>query len=283
MRASLLSRSAIAIASLAVGTAVLTAAPATAADPPVITQEMVLQLATSIRAGGPGPDDGAILTPLVLRGCNLASIDNMIGFGLAPVTAGQGDGLLLAIKTRTTDALHVSTDRTCVFTALTPIRLGATLAGNAVITAIPTGQGATPATRASSMSGSVFISAPVILEPNVNITSASLAATGHALVRTAVTTTTTTTTPKTASRLKAAKDKYDKALTTAKKAYKKALKKAGRSSAKKAAAKKKYAAAKASARRTYDKARASSTTVTKATVFATDSRPFTGTATVLAP
>lgn len=283
MRTSLLSRSAVAIASLAAGTAVLTAAPATAADPPVITQEMVLKVAKSIRAGGPGPDDGAILTPLVLRGCNLAGPDNMIGFDLAPVTAGQADGLLFAIKTRTTDALHVSTDRTCVFTALTPIRPGATLAGNAVITAIPTGQGATPVTRASSMSGSVFISAPVILEPNVNITSASLVATGSALVRTAVTTTTTTTTPKTPAQIRAAKDKYAKALKSAKKTYTKALKKAGKNSAKKAAAKKVYAVKKATARRTYDKARASATTVTKATAFATDSRPFTGTATVLAP
>jgi hypothetical protein len=255
MRTSILSRSVIAVASLAIGSVALAATPATAATPSGVTRDMVLTAANGVRtaeANGANPSVATTraLRAVVTRGCDFSAADGESLDGESDVdvtTAGDdADGLLVST--------YISSDfgsgRYCTIAAFAAADASFQLSGTATLTGVEytlENDNWTPSDvktlQTSALSGDVFVTAPLDSR-NVEVRSAS--ASGNATKTTTVKTSRKVLDKKTRSEKKAANAKYDQRVKAAKKSYAKALDKAGNSKTKKAAAKKAYSAKKKS-------------------------------------
>lgn len=286
---SILSRSAVAIASLAVGSAALVAAPAhadtpsSAVTPAGVTRETVLTAAAGVRSMDDStyPTTTKALRSIVNRSCNVTSDD---GEALVEVDAdslppaAHADGLVVfgyIVNFAQQSA------RECVVGAVAAVDPGFTLTGNASLTVntVPTDApglsiAVGPTTINSTLSGDVTTTTFSTPQGESLDGGAIYSANGSSVRVTKVTTTQKVTDKKTKAQKKVAKKAYAKRLKAAKASYAKALKKAGSDKTKKAAAKKAYANKKASAKAKYKYAIADYKLVKK-TTSVTDSRPFT--------
>jgi hypothetical protein len=274
MRSSLLTRSVVAVASLAIGSVALGAVPATAAAPAGVTRAQVLEIAQSLR--GPGGEltetADVALKSIVAAACNttIASVANLQA---SPTAAGDdADGFVVKA------ALFAdSTIRYCDFGAVAVVDPAFALSGTSSITAQMTNTPAPGSGTAETQTGT--LSDQVALTPLVNGTSStfsiatSFTAVGNATKSSTVTKTVKVKDKKSAKEKKAAKKKFSKRLAQAKKNYAKALDKAGSSKNKKAAAKRVYAKARALAKAKYAYDTAGFKNV-KRTTTVVENRPF---------
>jgi hypothetical protein len=289
MRHTILSRSAIAVASLAVGSAAFAAVPASAASALGVTQDQVLTAVNGVRTANAtnanlSKSTQRALFAITSRACD---VDGELGEYLyvrnaVPTTAGDdADGLLITAE------LYGSTtgdnDQACTFAAFASAAGGFQLSGTATITAETTvfdealDQYVTsPYKQVSSLSGDAFTT-PAIVTPentsNGQPTSVVASAAGNATKTTTTSTNVKVKDKKSTKEKKAAKQKYSKRLAQAKKNYAKALDKAGSSKSKKAAAKRVYAKARALAKAKYKYATAGYKIVKKKSTIS-DARPF---------
>jgi hypothetical protein len=249
MRASILTRSAVAVASLAIGSAALAATPALADTASGVSRETVLTIAAQARQGDNtyGPDTIA----LVEKVCGIGS-DVGRDIQVSPTYQPDGvDGFLVQTNVASTQS---SPSRSCTFVALATSRAVSTMAGTARITVEqPTrvedaelGPAEAAPVHDFAVSGDVYVTAPVddIHYGDFGVATAS----GTVTVTEAATTTTSrVVTPKTTQQKRAAYKAYNRALDKAQAKLTKALKKANGDAGKKAAARKAYAARKKAA------------------------------------
>ena len=283
MRPSVLSRSVVAVASLAIGSVALAATPASAATSD-ITRDQVIAAVNAVRAdaadeeGSGGPIEAVY--PLVSAACNVLPGETIVyASGEATEEGEAADGLLATGAIETADgASDLSGVRFCVFGATASTDATFALSGSTTLSytsADAPGNDPVPHTTSRALSGTVGVSKPYLFDLTLGFpTDVTLVSNGNAVRTTSVTTTKTITVAKTASQKKSAKKTYAKRLKTAKKAYVKALDKAGSKTTKKKAAKKKYSAAKSSAKTAYRKAIGSVRTNVPVSEPRTETRPF---------
>ena len=269
MRTSILTRSAVAVATLAVGSVALAAVPATAATPSGITRETVLTAVNGIRAAGPDSTDysdatQAALDELIAKACDFPAVgsNRTEGFGVKAVTPGSADGIVVSVYLHENPTGASTSHRLCNFGALVPTDSSATLTGDATITVTtaPFDQtlraAAAPQTTSSTtkLSGDVAVTANVGLpDDQLNgVTTADLSASGEAVKTLGGVVTKKIWDNKSRAEKSLAKKKYDKRIARAKQTYKKAVSRAGGDNAKKAVAKKVYAAQRAAYQRKYN-------------------------------
>ncbi len=278
MRTSILSRSAIAVATLAIGSAALVAAPADAATSTGVTRDMVLTAVNGVRTAAAtdsswSTETGKALRSIVNRSCVVDyDADEYPYINDADPTAagGSADGLLInaGVEFRTDEGWDY---RSCIIGVVATSDASFVLEGTASLSVDSTPYGgelrAAPSpTVTRGLSGDVFVTPVASIPRDSYLTSATFTASGAA----SKVVTTKVATPKTAKQKKAAKSSYKKKLKSAKKAYKKAVDKAGKSKSKKTKAKKTYNKKKKSAKASYKKAVATSKIVKK-----TVRQPFT--------
>ena len=264
MRTSILSRSVVAVATLAIGSVALAAAPANAASNGV-TRDQVL---TAVNGGRALQADQALtpageraLRAIMYAGCDVSEADGesakLVGNDSAVQVTPAGDdaqGIMLVVEVQR----PITGQSTCVTSAFAATNASYQLSGTASLTAFKTAPGADESTRvalkSAPLSGDVFVGAPFSLDEGnpalegVSLNTLAASAAGNATKTTTVTTSTKVTDKKSKAEKKTAKKQYTKRLAKAKKSYAKALDKAGSSKSKKAAAKKAYKAKRASAK-----------------------------------
>jgi hypothetical protein len=278
MRTSTLTRSIIATAALAVGSAALAAVPASAATPSGITRETVLTATDGIRAAYSSGGDVSLaatkaVRAIVNRGCRVDAddgefLDNDSLVGLPTQGGASADALAAGgqiINTLTGDS------RWCIVGVVASTDPAYSLVGRATLTAT-TSAGNQVVSVTAPLSRDVVATAPLVTGASGFTGSVTFPVYGNATKFTAVPAKTVKDV-KTKAEKKAAKKKYAKRLKAAKKAYVKALDKAGSSKTKRTAAKKAYSAARRSAKAKYRYAIASYRIVKKATT-TRDVRPF---------
>lgn len=275
MRTSILSRSAIAVASLAIG-AVTLAAPASAAPAPGVTRDLVLTAAQGFYAnqGAQHSPPEAVIQSferLASLTCDFA-VDPDAGRRISsptyqPFATSTADGILVSVLL--SDNAATPSNRVCSFAAIATSNAADTLTGDIAVTA----WGDEPLKVTEALSGNVFVTRPINVGLNFGLWSLSLTTSGNAVRTVTGTTTEQVTTPQSKAVRAAAKKKYDRALEAAKKSHTKAVKKAGKSKSKKTAANRAYNRKKLSAKKAYNQAIVKTTTVSKPTV-RTESRPF---------
>lgn len=298
MRTSILSRSVIAAASsLAIGSAVLVAAPANAAElsaaatPAGVTRETVLAAAAGLRQSTDATYPTKAVRNIANRSCGVdadsgEATTDVEAIFLTP--AGHADGIAFVAHIRN---LVNDAERVCVGAAVAAAASGFQLTGTGSLTvtteeddgpiilegAVSAAVG--PSTVTSVLTGDVTTTV-FNLPQGEEIDNISFSANGSSVFTQKITTSTKVPDQKSAKQKKAAKKAYSKALKAAKKSYDKALEKAGGSKTKKAAAKKAYSKKKATAKARYKYAIANYKIVKKTTT-QTDSRPFALTIPVL--
>ncbi|KAA1380438.1 hypothetical protein [Aeromicrobium fastidiosum] len=259
MRPSALTRSAIAVATLSLGSLALAAVPAQADTPSGISRDMVLTAAAGVRATPPGTGTvlfgdakgygsaaNRALKAMVNRVCVTDPDGPELSLGFiagAAAPGGSTDGVVVSAYILNIEASSSSgseAGRVCSFGVLAPVGLRSVLTGTAALTGAP----------AVAVSGDVFATpasniafGPSSPEPSTG--TPTFTASGNAIQSNVV----KVKDKKTTSQKKAAKVKYDKRLKAAKKAYKKALDKAGSSKSK--AAKAAWTAKKKAAKAAY--------------------------------
>jgi hypothetical protein len=246
MRTSLMTRSVISIASLAIGSVALAAAPASADTSSGISRETVLTVASNVKFGIDryGPTTQA----LVERVCGF---DGNTGRDIQ-ITASydeQGvDGFLVQAYV---DGRGETSSPNCTFAAFATSEAFSTMSGTATVASqqLPVLElrAAAPATHDYTLSGDVYVTAPVT---DIGYGDDATATASGDVTRTeaARTTTSRVVTPKTTAVKVAARKAYQRTIDTAQAKLVKALKKAGKSSSKKAAARATYAARKKAAK-----------------------------------
>jgi hypothetical protein len=279
MRSSLLTRSAVAVASLAIGSVALAAVPASAAAPAGVTRTQVLEIAQSLRGPGGELTQSArtALTSIVAAACGTTA-ETVRDVQASPTAAGgNADGFVVKAA-----LFAEGTIRYCDFGAVAVVDPAFALSGTSSITAQITNTPAPGSGTAVTQVGT--LSDQVALTPLVNGTidttfsiETSFTAIGNATKSSTVTKTVKVKDKKSKAEKKAAKKKYSKRLAQAKKNYAKALDKAGKSKSKKAAAKRVYAKARALAKAKYAYATAGHKNV-KRTSTVVENRPFSVTA-----
>ncbi len=277
MRTSVLSRSVVVIAALAVGSAALAAAPATAATPSGITRDQVLTAASGIRAAYASGDDiskptAKAVRAIVQRACAVNSDDGEILYEINGIPTGAGasaDGLVAYGQIYN---VVEGTVRDCVAGAIASSTPEHMLSGNVTVTA-KVSPGDQPITVSAPLGGDVAVTPPISTAQNAFTQEPAMTASGAA-TRTVTVPAKTVKDRKTSKQKRAAKKKYVKKLASLEASYDRAVKKAGGSATKKAAAKKTYAARKKAAKAAYRYAIANYRIVTKATT-TRDVRPFT--------
>ena len=262
MRTSILSRSAIAVATLAVGSAAFAAVPANAASASGVTRDQVLTAANGVRAATAADTGYSRSTLRLMRtiaeaGCDAVG-DNLTLVRAKATQAGEAaDGLVLTSSVQSFDG----TTSQCTIAAFAASDTSSTLQGTATLTgsidvffpSFPPTTSSTPVSETSALSGDVAITPAYTSNVPTGFSTTNLDASANG---TATKTTTTTTNvkvkdTKSKGEKKAAKKKFSKRLAQAKKNYAKALDKAGSSKNKKAAAKRVYAKARALAKAKY--------------------------------
>jgi hypothetical protein len=280
MRTTTLTRAAVAVASLAVGSAALVAAPATAATPSAdVTRTTVLTAADGWRAAQANDTRLSTAASRALRtiaviGCDV-DIDQgerlYLRYATAATVGDDADGVLVTVRIQD----DFTQDRDCTVGAFAPTDAGFQLSGSATISESrydsATNSYVSVPVLTSVLSGDATVTGPVL---NSDRSSVSATASGNATKTTKVTTSAKVKDKKSKAEKKAAKAKYVKRIKAAKKSYAKALDKAGSSKSKKAAAKKAYRAKRTSAKATYAYAIAGFTIVKK-TNTVSDVRAFT--------
>jgi hypothetical protein len=263
MRHTMLSRSVIAVASLAVGSAAFAAVPATAASAAGVTREQVLTAVDGVRNASNtqpqySPATVRAMRAIVVAGCDAGDTIPYLDSVKAVTTSDDADGLIITAQIET-----FSNDYLCTVGAFATTDTSSTLSGTAKISGtvenldyrdsevITT---TTPIDQTSALSGDAYLTPAITTQygqfgPTTVRLDAS--ATGTATKTTTTTTNVKVTDKKSAKEKKAAKKKFSKRLAQAKKNYAKALDKAGSSKNKKAAAKRVYAKARALAKAKY--------------------------------
>jgi hypothetical protein len=271
MRTSILTRSVITTASLAIASVTLVAAPAGAkptATADGVTREKVLAAAAALKTEDEATYVAGVkaIRSITHRACaididNGEVVEEFYPIGLEPPTNADGVVVIGVIGND-----FDNTYRLCVVGAVAATDPGFTLQGSSTLTA---------GTRTVTvpLSGDVTTTR---IDPTADETLDALtfSAAGGSVKITTTPTTYKVIKKKTKVEKARAKRAYDKKLKTAKKTYTKALDKAGKSKSKKAAAKKAYAAKRAAAKAAYKYAIASYRIV-HGTTSSTDARPFT--------
>ena len=291
MRSSILSRSVVALATVAIGSAALAATPANAASAGV-TRDQVLTAVNGVRAAQANdtstfsPSTARALRAIAVAGCDISTEDDEYAYisynNIGIQVTAAGDDAQGVVVTAQVQRPFVNNTEFCTVAAFASTNASYKLSGTSTFTAKKYTEdgpedGTTVVLQSAPLSGDVFVSAPLdydnpaLEEVNSNTVSASAA--GNATKTTNVTTSRKVTDKKTASEKKAAKVKYDKRIKAAKKKYAKALDKAGSSKSKKSAAKKAYKAARSSAKAKFKYAIAGYKIVKKTTAVS-DVQPF---------
>jgi hypothetical protein len=288
MRTSILSRSVVAVATLAIGSVALAATPATAASANGVTRDQVLTAVNGVRAAQANDTTrfsaatSRALRAIVVAGCDVSQDDdeyaNLQGIEVAN-SGDDADGLLISAYVQR----PFSGSELCTLAAFATTDTSSTLSGTATVTGDRRTYDAqsdeytqVPFTQTSALASDAFLT-PAIVSPNNGgngyVSNTTAAASGNATKTTKVTTSTKVKDKKSKSEKKAAKKKFSKRLAQAKKNYAKALDKAGSSKSKKAAAKRVYAKARALAKAKYKYATAGYKIVKKSKTV-TEVRPF---------
>ncbi|MBP2390019.1 hypothetical protein [Aeromicrobium fastidiosum] len=287
MRKTILSRSVVAVATLAIGSVALAATPATAASAQGVTRDEVLTAVNGIRALQTNDTRPSLATNRALRniatkGCGVST--NFADLEYAALQAaditGSGDdaeGILITARVGIQTIEGSSND--CTIAAFATADGSFQLSGTAQITGTrynETTQADEPVVlRTQALSGDAFVTTPVDADTISNLyeDSVTASAVGNASKTTTVTTSVKVKDKKTKSEKAKAKTKYTKKIKSVKKSYAKALDKAGNSKSKKAAAKKVYKAKRAAAKASYKYAIAGFKIVKKSSS-TTENRPF---------
>lgn len=190
MRTTILSRSLVAVAALAVGSAALTAVPATAATPTGITRESVLTAASGLRdAIGPSDPSSATnkaLRSILHRGCSV-DVDGgeVLGTSANGFPTSQGaaaDGLVAyGVILNVVDG----TARECIVGAVAASSPSYVLSGTATL-ASSTDPGGTPVSSVVPLAGDVTATALSVAEPGTFSSEPTFAATGRSTKTTVV-------------------------------------------------------------------------------------------------
>ena len=263
MRTSILSRSVIAVATLAIGSVALVAAPATAATPSGITRQQVLSAADAVRAYNTSyenyPAVEEQVRAIAAAPCKIAA-DDQVNFGFDATSAGKNaDGVIIQAYVIAGDSERAPY-RTCVVAAIASADPSLALSGKLTLTGetqvnLPALRGAPEtvnSTLNAELSGDVFVSAPLpVADDFTTINSAGFTANGKTTRSDKVLTIDKVADTKSKASKRFAKKKYVKRLKAAKKAYAKAIKQAGGNAAAKADAKSAYSARRAVATSRY--------------------------------
>jgi hypothetical protein len=279
MRPTLLTRSVISVASLAIGSVALAATPATAVPAAAgTTRDQIVSAAAVLRLDAPTPEQysaaAKALRIVAARSCNVdfESGESVSVYQASAFAAGDdADGVLVSADVYVPDGDSFSR-RDCTISALVTTDASFSLSGSVSISASKSGPVADTTILTAPLSGSTYVS-PIADVNNFDPNSISSTAVGSATKTTKTTTSTKVKDKKSAKEKKAAKKKFSKRLAQAKKNYAKALDKAGSSTSKKAAAKRVYAKARAlaKAKYAYDTAGFKNVKKTRTTV---ENRPF---------
>jgi hypothetical protein len=269
MRTSILSRSAIAVATLAIGSAALVAAPATAATSNGVTREEVLAAAAAVRADAASEATSdstqAKLAALAAKVCGPTVDDRFNVFGQPVSTPDSVDGLTITViqptgmpeETPPFPSPFLGID-SCTFVAVAPIGGATTFAGDLSVStatldpfAGPFGPGQSTSDNVYALSGDVFSSPPMKVTHSVNFS--AMAAEGLVTSENGqrVLTVSKIADKKSKAAKKAAKARYVKRTKAAKKTYARALKRAGSNRAAKDAARMTYLSRRASLKSAY--------------------------------
>jgi hypothetical protein len=299
MSPSILTRSVVAVASLALGSVPLAANPAiatgakAATTPAGVTRDMVLTAAANFRSGGDPVKGYQAVFAMVNRACSVDAdsgeridIDDADAPDVIPAaTKSHADAVLIRV---TIESIFGGSTRECIVLGVAASEPGFSLTGNSTLTVEtqPAGDGpilmkaaAGPATLVTPLSGDVSTTTFKV-PTGEESTDGTFSVDGSSVKITTVTTSKKVPDKKTRAEKKKAKKTYAKRLKAAKARYEKALDRAGSSKTKKAAAKKAYSKRKSSAKAKYTYAIANYKIVRK-TTSTTDSRPFTLTPQVL--
>lgn len=238
MRTSLLTRSAIAVASLAIGSVALTAAPATADAPSGVTRELVVNTAYRYT------DDDSAPRALIQKVCGPGTISDFSTSTLS--YSADVDGVLVQAFLDYQDGVENS-GRYCTFAALVTSAPFASLSGTVTITPNQLERVAAPTGTTSQLSGDVFVTKPIA--DSAYAFSARADAAGDVVkVEQAKTSSTRVSKPKSTAYKNKALKSYKRSVAKAQAELAKALEKAGNSSSKKAAARKEFRARKKAAK-----------------------------------
>jgi hypothetical protein len=297
MRSSILSRSVVALATVAIGSAALAATPANAATPAGVTRDQVLTAVNGVRTAQANqtttfsPATARALRAIAVAGCDVSTEDDeyayisINGIGIQVTPAGddaQGVVVTAQVQRPFVNGGPFGDSEECTVSAFAGTNPSYQLSGTATFTGQSFTEGGPVAgtkvtLQSAPLSGDVFVSAPFNYEnpalDTVDGSTVSASAAGNATKTTTVTTSAKVKDKKSKSEKKAAKKKFEKRLAQAKKNYSKALDKAGSSKSKKAAAKRVYAKARALAKAKYKYATAGYKIVKKKSTVS-DVQPF---------
>lgn len=267
MRLSLLSRLTGAVVAAAVGSAVLTSAPATAATPQGVTKETAMRAINGFRASSTGGSwndlfEGTQATYEILnRSCDLEPGEVIGDLDAMPATARRNVDVMVA------EGYVVDADedfvRTCVVGVAVATFAGASMTGSSSLLVDVRSDATGETARAAmpgTLSGDVTVTGPLSVDASHTVEQAMLSATGHNL--TSSTGRIVTYQPKTAAQKKKAKKAYSATMAGARKTLKQALKKAGKNKRKAKAAKRVFFAKQRKARTVYHVAKSKTMIVT---------------------
>lgn len=282
---SILTRSVVAVATLTISAAALAATPATAATPSGVTRDTVLTAINGERAAdetdtGYSEDTQRAVNKIARLSCNVdpdaGEVVNWAGLQ-ASDAGGSADGAILFAYVGTANTWMT---RPCILGIVATTDPAFSLSGTANLSGTVVQQTNDPiilsdvsASAVESLSGNVFVTAPLAQLPdNSYYSDISFVTSGNATRTVAVESTSDVPDQKSAAEKAAAKKTYDKRIKSAKKAYAKALDKAD-TKAEKSAAKKAYKARRAAAKAQFQYDVATFKTVTKSST-RVENRPF---------
>ncbi|MBD8608496.1 hypothetical protein IFT73_16690 [Aeromicrobium sp. CFBP 8757] len=272
MRTSILSRAAVAVATLAIGSVTLAAAPATAATPAGIDRASIVSVLDAARSyqsngGGYTEAEQAALDKLTETVCGYTTTNDLYPhgayFNFFKQNSGA-DGAIVSVELHENIEGGDYTHRYCNFGLVVTADKDAKLSGQATLTLTPRpadtegpiiANAAADDSTTGQLSGNAFVSTSITRDENEffsNYSAVDFTAAGAATTSKTVTDQRKIWDHKSKVEKRAAKAKYDKRIAKAKKAYAKALDRAGSNSAKKAAAKKAYLAKRAETKVKYD-------------------------------
>lgn len=280
MRPSIMSRSMITLATLAITSGALTATSATAAAPAGVTRGEVLAAATAIRADTGNPFEYSPATQHTLRvlALKVCDVDARIGQSLMAIFASpiesrdNVDGLATwaIVYTPGIGLDDPPLLQGCSFGSLATTSAGDVMSGTSTL--------AGSRTISSRLSGNVFTTPPMIDETagpdEEDAPLPAFSAEGDSVRSTTTTTSTKVVTPKTAKQKKAAKKIYLKKFMSIKKAYAKALEKAGSNRSERSKARKVYDKKFRAAKKAYRAAVAKTSKVVKNSKTTVKKSPF---------
>ncbi|REK73043.1 hypothetical protein DX116_05500 [Aeromicrobium endophyticum] len=264
----------MAVASLAVGSVALTAAPATAGTPSGVTRELI---ANSARGTFTDDNDTATKT-LISKVCKSGTVTDEDYTSRTFLSSLDVDGVLVRAYVDRQEGVENS-GRYCTFAALATVAPYASLSGTVTISADQLDRSArvseaAPLSTSFTLSGDVYVTDP-ITDPDYGFSPTGVASGAVTKVEQATTSTSRVSTPKSTAVKSKALASYKRSIASAKAKLSTSLKKAGASSSKKSAARKAYAARKKAAKATlHVRWSSDKKTVVTTTVGKTTTNPF---------